>query len=73
MRTITLQVEHVDQIIIDELKDVSEQQRLYQTNGKFDRDYELIEAIQTILVYYMTAEEFNLWLDRNHDGYSRRL
>ena len=64
MRTITLQVEHVDQVIIDELKDVylSNLSPL-QTNGKFDRDYELIEAIQTILGYYMTAEEFSLWLD----------
>lgn len=62
MRTITLQVEHVDQIIIDDLKDV------YLSsptgNGKFDRDYELLKAIQTILGYYMTAEELDLWNDR---------
>jgi hypothetical protein len=65
MKTITLQVEDVDQVIVDELKDA------YQRNIKFDRvdcsdtvlepDYELLGAIQTVLEYYMTAEEIELW------------
>jgi ABC-type uncharacterized transport system auxiliary subunit len=67
MKTITLQVEDVDQVIVDELKDA------YQRNNKFDRvdcsdtvlepDYELLKAIQTVLEYYMTAEELELWND----------
>ena len=65
MKTITLQVEDVDQVIVDELKDA------YQRNNKFDRvdcsddvlepDYKLLKAIQTVLEYYMTAEELELW------------
>ena len=65
MKTITLQVEDVDQVIVDELKDA------YQRNNKFDRvdcsdtvlepDCELLKAIQTVLEYYMTAEEIELW------------
>ena len=65
MKTITLQVEDVDQVIVDELKDA------YLRNDKFDRvdcsdtvlepDYELLKAIQTVLEYYMTAEELELW------------
>ena len=65
MKTITLQVEDVDQVIVDELKDA------YLRNNKFDRvdcsdtvlepDYELLKAIQTVLEYYMTAEELELW------------
>ena len=67
MKTITLQVEDVYQVIVDELKDA------YQTNNQFDRvdcsdtvlepEYELLKAIQTVLAYYMTAEEFELWND----------
>ena len=67
MKTITLQVEDVDQVIVDELKDA------YLRNNKFDRvdcsdtvlepDYELLKAIQTVLEYYMTAEEIELWND----------
>jgi hypothetical protein len=65
MKTITLQVEDVDQVVIDELKDA------YHSNNKFDRidcsddviepDYKLLKAIQTVLEYYMTAEELELW------------
>ena len=67
MKTITLQVEDVDQVIVDELKDA------YHSNSKFDRidcsddviepDYKLLKAIQTVLEYYMTAEELELWND----------
>ena len=65
MKTITLQVEDVDQIIINDLKDA------YLSNDRFDKvdcsdtvldpDYELLQAIQTVLEYYMTAEEIELW------------
>jgi hypothetical protein len=65
MKTITLQVEHVDQIIIDDLKDV------YLMNNRYDKvdcsDYELLKAIQTVLGYYMTAEEYDLWNDEERD------
>ena len=58
MKTITLQVEDVYQVIVDELKDV------YQRNCSdtvLEPEYELLKAIQTVLAYYMTAEEFELW------------
>ena len=67
MKTITLQIrdEDVYQVIVDELKDV------YQRNNQFDRvdcydtvlepEYELLKAIQTVLAYYMTVEELELW------------
>ncbi len=65
MKSVTLQVEDVDQVVIDELKDA------YQRNNKFDRvdcsdtvlepDYELLKAIQTVLEYYMSADEIKVW------------
>ena len=77
MKTITLQVEDVDQVIVDELKDA------YLRNDKFDRvdcsdtvlepDYELLKAIQTVLEYYMTAEEIELWNDyENYYSYQQK-
>ena len=65
MKPITLQVEDCDQVIVDELKDA------YLRNNKFDRvdcsdtvlepDYELLKAIQTVLEYYMSADEIKVW------------
>ena len=69
MKTITLQVEDVDQVIVNELKDA------YQKNNKFDRvdcsdtvlepDYELLKAIQTVLEYYMLRSEWLEWMQMN--------
>ncbi len=69
MKTITLQVEDVDQVVIDELKDA------YHSNNKFDRidcsddvlepDYELLKAIQTVLEYYMLRSEWLEWMQMN--------
>ena len=68
MKTITLQVEDVDQIIINDLKDA------YLSNDRFDKvdcsdtvldpDYQLLQAIQTVLEYYMTGEEIKLWNEK---------
>ena len=69
MKTITLQVEDVDQVVIDELKDA------YHSNNRFDRidcsdtvlepDYELLKAIQTVLEYYMPRSEWLEWMQMN--------
>ena len=69
MKTITLQVEDVDQVIVDELKDA------YHSNNRFDRidcsdtvlepDYELLKAIQTVLEYYMLRSEWLEWMQMN--------
>ena len=69
MKTITLQVEDVYQVIVDELKDA------YLRNNKFDRvdcsdtvlepDYELLKAIQTVLAYYMTHDDYEEWMEMN--------
>ena len=69
MKTITLQVEDVDQVVIDELKDA------YHSNNRFDRidcsdtvlepDYELLKAIQTVLEYYMLRSEWLEWMQMN--------
>ena len=69
MKTITLQVEDVDQIVVNELKDA------YLRNNKFDRvdcsdtvlepDYELLKAIQTVLAYYMVHEDYEEWVKMN--------
>jgi hypothetical protein len=69
MKTITLQVEDCDQVIVDELKDA------YQRNNKFDRvdcsddviepDYKLLKAIQTVLEYYMLRSEWLEWMQMN--------
>ena len=69
MKTITLQVEDYDHIVIDELKDS------YHLNNRFDKidcsndvlepDYELLQAIQTVLAYYMTHEDYKEWVEMN--------
>ena len=69
MKTITPQVEDVDQIIVNELKDA------YLRNNKFDRvdcsddvlepDYKLLKAIQTVLEYYMLRSEWLEWMQMN--------
>jgi hypothetical protein len=69
MKTITLQVEDCDQVVVDELKDA------YQRNNKFDRvdcsddviepDYKLLKAIQTVLEYYMLRSEWLEWMQMN--------
>jgi hypothetical protein len=74
MKTITLQVEDVYQIIINELKDAYLINRAYLSNDRFDKvdcsdtvldpDYELLQAIQTVLEYYMTGEEIKLWNEK---------
>ena len=66
MKTITPQVEDVDQVVIDELKDA------YHSNNRFDRidcsdtvlepDYELLKGIQTVLEYYMPRSEWLEWM-----------
>lgn len=66
VRSLTESMEQVlDQIVIEELKVA------YRSNNKFDRvdcsdsvfdpDYELLNAIQTVLNYYTTPEEQELW------------
>ena len=63
-----LQVEDIDQVVIDELKDA------YLLNNRFEKvdcsddvlqpDYELLQAIQTVLEYYMTGKEIKLWNEK---------
>ena len=64
MKTITLQVEDVFQIIVDELKDVYQRKC---SDTVLEPDYELLKAIQNVLEYYMTAEELELWNDYKKD------
>ena len=69
MKTITLDVEYCDQVIVDELKDT------YNIHNKLDKvdcsddvlepDYELLKAIQTVLAYYMGPIEYDNWLEMN--------
>tara|TARA_Y100000296_G_scaffold6348_1_gene7773 strand:- start:646 stop:909 length:264 start_codon:yes stop_codon:yes gene_type:complete len=69
MKTITLKVEDCDQVIIDELKDS------YHMNNRFDKvdcsddvlepDYGLLKAIQTVLEYYLTHDDWLEWMEMN--------
>ena len=69
MKTITLQVEDCDNIVIDELKDA------YRMNNRFDKvdcsddvlepDHELLKAIQTVLEYYMPRDIWSEWMEMN--------
>lgn len=69
MKTITLKVEDCDQIIIDGLKDS------YHMNNRFDKvdcsddviepDYGLLKAIQTVLEYYLTHDDWSEWMEMN--------
>ena len=69
MKTITLKVEDCDQVIIDELKDS------YHMNNRFDKvdcsddviepDYGLLKAIQTVLEYYLTHDDWSEWMEMN--------
>jgi hypothetical protein len=61
--------EDYDQIVVDELKDA------YRRNNRFDKvdlsddvlepNYELLKAIQTILEYYMSRDEWPEWAEMN--------
>ena len=65
MKTITLQVEDVYQIIINELKDAYLSfDKVDCSDTVLDQDYELLQAIQTVLEYYMTGEEIKLWNEK---------
>ena len=69
MKTITLRVEDVDQVVIDDLEDA------YYRNNQFDKvdcsddviepDYELLKAIQTVLAYYMPRGDYKEWMKMN--------
>jgi oxalate decarboxylase/phosphoglucose isomerase-like protein (cupin superfamily) len=77
MKEITLRVDgdtiyHLDsdQIVIDELKDayqMNNKKDVYQMNNKFgpEPEYELLEAIQTVLKYYMIHYEYEEWVKDN--------
>jgi len=72
MKTITLRVEDVDQVVIDDLEDA------YYRNNQFDKvdcsddvlepDYELLKAIQTVLAYYMPRGDYKEWMKMNPMG-----
>ena len=69
MKTITLRVEDVDQVVIDDLEDA------YYRNNQFDKvdcsddviepDYELLKAIQTVLAYCMPRGDYKEWMKMN--------
>jgi len=60
---ITLQVrdEDVYQVIVDELKDVY--QRVDCSDTVLEPEYELLKAIQTVLAYYMTHDDYEEWME----------
>jgi hypothetical protein len=69
-KTIKLDVADVDHIIINELMES------YERNNKFDKvdcsddilepDYKLLDAILTVLEYYMPPKEFEAWANYVH-------
>ena len=61
MKTITLQVEDVYQVIVDELKDVYQRDRVDCSDTVLEPEYELLKAIQTVLAYYMTHDDYEEW------------
>ena len=58
-KTIKLAVADVDHIIINELMES------YERNNKFP-DYKLLDAILTVLEYYMPSKEFEAWANYVH-------
>ena len=78
MKTITLRVEDVDQVVIDDLLDLYQHlvtEDAYYRNNQFDKvdcsddvlepDYELLKAIQTVLAYYMPRGDYKEWMKMN--------
>ena len=69
MKTVTLNVEEYDNIVVDELKDA------YRMNNQFEKvdcsdeviepDYGLLKAIQTVLEYYMVYADWSEWMETN--------
>jgi hypothetical protein len=59
MKSIKLDVADVDHIIINELMES------YERNNKFP-DYKLLDAILTVLEYYMPPKEFEAWANYVH-------
>ena len=62
------QIEDVDQVVINELKDAyllnNRLDKVDCSNTELEPDYEVLKAIQTVLEYYMTAEELKLWNEK---------
>ena len=68
-KTFELTWDQVDSIVIDELQDVHERLlSLDRDEGGcyLDPDWELVEAIETVLGYFMSSSEFPEW-ERNAD------
>ena len=61
MKSIKLDVADVDHIIINELMES------YERNNKFP-DYKLLDAILTVLEYYMPPKEFEAWSNYIHQN-----
>lgn len=64
MKTITLQIrdEDVFQIIVDELKDVYINEAQF-ADTVLEPEYELLKALQTVLAYYMTHDDYEKWME----------
>jgi len=69
VKTITLNVEDCDDIVIDALKDAyrmsNQYDQPYQSDDVLEPDYELLKAIQTVLSYYMVHEDWSEWMEMN--------
>ena len=56
--------EMIDKIVIDELKQSFETNIYYKTNQPDDYRSELAESLKTVLKYYMTEYDFELYMEQ---------
>lgn len=56
--------EMIDKIVIDELKQSFETSIYYKTNQPDDYRSELAESLKTVLKYYMTEYDFELYMEQ---------
>lgn len=69
MKTITLEVEDYDQIVIDDLKESFQMnnkiEKIELSDNTMDPDYELLKAIRVVLGYYMPTKDWEKWVSEN--------
>lgn len=66
MKYITIKVDDVDDIVIEDLKEAydlaAKPDRVDCSDDELEPDFNLLRAIDTVLDYYMSYGEYNEWV-----------
>jgi len=63
LTTLALTNDQIDSIVVDELKAAYDRERgPSRDGGGVGPDWDVLDAIEAVLRYYMSPSEFNVWL-----------